>query len=434
MDKYAYFLAAMRAGEYRRRAWIYSAFALIQEAPDAWKADPYPYRIVQTPAGCFFVDPENNNELTQLKGIEPGKPPFAVTEYINLKAGDVPNLKKDLKTRIGNVLFNYTTIVYALNSKLPFQEGRVNARNMEDLILEKLKDTPENEADRKDDEIYVDEYLKYADAIFFLTCYSQICVPAGSPKSMTHAPGIREYRDKLLAEQPDRHNDPAFVAEVDAKLVAYDKEYLKDDRSKDFYIKGKSFDIVRKKRFGMHGAEVGIEEGVGVKLIPNSLSEGWDIKHFPAMNDSLRTGSYNRGAQTMLGGESVKWLLRASSNVSIREDDCNSPVGIERDVTEENYKSFIGFSFVTSKGSIVVDKDNISSFIGKKATVRSPMYCRTKENGYCKVCCGPKLADNPTGLSTAVSETGSAFLDMYMSAAHAKATKLAALDVDTAFT
>lgn len=434
MNKHEFFLTAMRASEYKRRAWLITALALIQEAPDAWKKDPYPYRIVQTPSGYFFVDPDKGNELTQISGATVGKPLFAVTEYIDLKAGDVPNLHKDLRVRIGNVIYNYCCIVHALNSKLPFQEGKVKTGAVEDKIVALLSDDPPEGQEKSKDSIYVSEYLDFVDATFFLTCLSQVCVPAATPKSMVAAPGIQAYRDKLLAEQPTRHSDPAFVAEVDAKLVQYDRDYLKDDRSSDFYINNKSFDIVRKKRFGMHGAEVGIEEGVGIKLIPKSLSEGWDINYFPEMNDSLRTGSYNRGAQTMLGGESVKWLLRASSNIGILADDCETTNGIERPVDKDNWKDYVGYSMVVGRSTVVIDEENIKPFVGKTAILRSPMYCKTPKNGYCKVCCGPKLSINPTGLSTAVSEYGSAFLAMYMAAAHAKAVKLATIDLETAFT
>lgn len=39
------------------------------------------------------------------------------------------------------------------------------------------------------------------------------------------------------------------------------------------------------------------------------------------MIDSLRAGSFNRGAQTVLGGVAFKELLRASSNLRIGADD-----------------------------------------------------------------------------------------------------------------
>lgn len=437
MDKKSFLLAAMKAECFRRRPWLIAALSLIQEEPNAYLKDPYPYRIVHTPSGYFFVDPENELKLTEIKGCEVGKPIFSVRDHIDLKKGDLPNLHKDISECVGNIIYNWVVICWALNGKIPFMEGKIKTSMTEKFILEKLTDNPPEGKERSQDKIYIDEYLQFVDATFFLTCLTQICVPAGTPKSLVAAPGIHEYRNKLLAEQPDRHTDPAFVAEVDAKLVAYDREYLKNDRSSDFYINNKSFDIVRKKLFGMHGAEKGIEENVGIKLIPNSLSEGWDVDYFAAMNDSLRTGSFNRGFQTMLGGESVKWLLRASSNVSIKEDDCETNTGITRAVTKDNYKTFIGFHAVVGNKSVELTSDNVSQLVGKDAVIRSPAYCKTARrvpNGYCKVCCGPKLANNVTGLSTAVSEYGSAFLAMYMSAAHAKATKLATVDLDTAFT
>ena len=57
--------------------------------------------------------------------------------------------------------------------------------------------------------------------------------------------------------------------------------------------------------------------------------------------------------------------------------------------------------------------------------VSSPMYCKLDKTDYCKTCVGKKLADNPTGLSMAVSDYGSTMLYIYMSAVHGKQLKLA---------
>jgi hypothetical protein len=60
--------------------------------------------------------------------------------------------------------------------------------------------------------------------------------------------------------------------------------------------------------------------------------------------------------------------------------------------------------------------------------LRSPMYCKLDKTDYCKICLGERLANNPEGLSIAVSEYGSTFLSIFLSGAHSKSLQLAKLD------
>ena len=83
--------------------------------------------------------------------------------------------------------------------------------------------------------------------------------------------------------------------------------------------------------------------------ITKSLAEGWDITKFPEMMDGSRAGSYSRGAETMLGGEQVKWLLRTSSNMRITQKDCGSRLGYRMQVTPTTIKQLVGFSIVDNK-------------------------------------------------------------------------------------
>ena len=433
MNKLGFFLAAMKAQEHRRRAWVFSAFTLIMEDQDEWKKRPYAYRIVQTPTGHFFVDPDNNMQLTQIDGSKAGEPPFNVHEEVHLGAGDMSNIKKPITTTYGNVFFNAVLTVWALNSKIDFLLGRISPRQMEDMILPRLKDTPATVEERNDKDIYVDEFLNFCDAAFYLAGFTQICVPAATEKSLVAAPGIVQLKERLLKENEERLHDPTVIAKIQAELVQYDRDYLKGDPSENFLIGNKSFQVVRSKMFGMHGAEVGLSESVDVELIRNSLSQGWDVSKFPAMNNSLRAGTFNRSAQTMLGGESVKWLLRASSNMVISKDDCGTKLGLPVNVDNNNFKKLVGFSIVEGNGVKKINTDEeAGTYLGKKVIRRSPMFCNLDKTDYCKVCVGDRLSENPTGLSAAVSEFGSTLMLIYMAAAHGKALVLAHMDYKTA--
>ena len=198
MDKRTFFLRAMAAEEYRRRAWVISAFSQTRENPDAWKTDRYPWRIVQTPTAHFFVDPERDSELTAINDATPGQPPFTFRDPIDLKAGEVPNLYGDVRTTYGNTLFNFLVLVYPFGDRVEFQSGRVSAAQLEDHVLKRTIDEPEGGAKGParppgpasgglEAPLYTSEYVKFSNAMFQLTAFTQLCVPAVTRKTMQAA-------------------------------------------------------------------------------------------------------------------------------------------------------------------------------------------------------------------------------------------------------
>ncbi len=407
---------------------------------DEWKKDPYIGRIVQTPTGAFVVG--EGSELVALEGTQPGQPVFRWLEPLELKAGEIANLSTDVTTTVGNAFVNQTTLVYAMGKKMPFVVGKFNVGKVESEILARLQDSPELGTDIAQDNadpltapIYVHEYLSFVDAMQHLTVYSQLAVWAATEKTMTAPPGVKEYREQLLEEYKDRLHDPEIIALIDKKLVEFDSQYLKGDPGENFLLSAKSRQVVRKKLFLMHGAEQGIEGAVSMELIDNSLSEGWSIDKFPLLNDSLRSGSFNRGAETQLGGEATKWLFRASSNVVVTVDDCGSTMGMMMNVKDDNVEKLVGFSIITQSGpKFIATKEEAGAYLGKTLMRRSPMFCKLDKTDYCKTCVGIKLAENPTAVSLAVAAYGSTFLSLFMKAMHGKVLAVEKMDLQQALT
>ncbi|MGF6603712.1 hypothetical protein P3T23_008466 [Paraburkholderia sp. GAS448] len=454
MDKRTFFLRAMAAEEYRRRAWVISAFSQARENADAWKTDRYPWRIVQTPTAHFFVDPEKDRDLTAIDDATPGQPPFTFREPIDLKAGEVPNLRGDVRTTYGNTLFNFLVLVYPFGDRVEFQLGRVSAAQLEDHVLKRTVDDPIDDpdagagADVKGNRsapapaskgfqapLYTSEYVKFSNAMFQLTAFTQLCVPAVTRKTMQAAPGILELRDRLLEQNRDHLDDPAVVAGIMKELVKYDKEYLKDDEGANFLITKKSWDVVRTRLFSMMGMEAGFGDLTRADLVKTSLAEGWDISKFPSMNDTLRAGSYKRGAETALGGELVKWLLRVSANLGVTQEDCGTRLGLEMTVDEDNLYKLPGSSVVTPDGHEKIDSEEAArGYLGKTIMLRSPMFCALTKTDYCSVCAGSRLSLNPTALSVAISDYGSTFMGLSLSAMHGKVLETARMDYKKAIT
>ena len=428
MLKNDYFLLAMKEKLYEKKAFIISLFSLIREDFSKWKEDPYPYRVVQTPTGHFFCDPQTK-ELVLIDDAVAGEPILHFKNPIELKAGDLPNLKKDITTTIGNVLFNYCCIINSFNDKMDYIEGRVNVSSIESEIVKRLEDTPKEGETRDPKYIYVDEYIKFSNSLMYITNFSQLCVWCSTEKTMTPPPGLKEFKAQLIEKYKDQLNDPTVVALIDAELVKFDTEYLKGDPGQNFLLNGGKALKARKRLYLMYGAEAGFNQTVGVDLIKSSLVDGWEVDKFPIMNDALRAGSYNRGAETQLGGESVKWLLRASSNFNITVDDCGSRLGRKTIVTKDNFKKLIGFNIVTEEGSReITEEDNESTYLGKTLMVRSPMYCKLSSTDFCSKCLGKNLSLNPTGLSLAVSNYGSMFMQLFLKKMHSSTLSIAKVD------
>jgi len=432
MNKRELFLKVIASGEYRRRLWVISAFAVVDQSSSS--IEKTPYKIIKQTDGYYFIDPENNLELTKIDDADISESVFKIKEKITLNPGDLPNVFETIETNYGTALINALVLCYPFKNKVKYINERFSAKKLESLIVDRIVDNPKDSYEVRSDElIYVDEYLKFTDAMFSLVAYTQLCVPAHTEKSLIECPGIKELRDRLLEKYKDRLHDPATIAVIDAELIKFYKEWIKDDDSMGFLISKKSIEIVRKKLFMMHGAEMGLEENVDVTLIKNSLSEGWDVKAFPAMNNSLRAGSFNRGQQTELGGVAFKELLRASSNLRIVNWDCRSKLGVDIKATDGEEHKLIGFTVINSDGSQnKIDKDNVGKYLMKAVKLRSPLYCLLDKTDYCSVCMGDRLSSNPTGLPTVVSDYGSTFLSIFMAAAHAKGLNLAKMNYKTA--
>ena len=440
------FVAAMQAGHYKKIKWLIGAFSIVLEGPTEWQQDAYAYRIVATPLGIFYCNPDNVQELLKVEDGVPGQALYRFKEKMELQPLEIPNygngVDAAITTSYGNLFFNWAVLVHAFGTKIEYHNpsDKVKVGKIEDIILERLHDDPKPGAvalpgsQETDGAIYISEYLKFAEGMFYLTSMTQLCTYGATEKVLLPPPGIKEFKAALLAQYADKLEDKATIAKIDEALIKFDAEYLKGDEAENFLIDDKSRSTVRRKLFLMAGAETGLDENsVKADLIQNSLLEGWDISKFPSMNNSLRAGSFNRGSQTQLGGVSVKWLLRASSNMNVTLDDCGSRLGNITLVSKDNLHRLVGFSMVTQEGSKrIKNKEEAGAYLGKKLLMRSPMYCKLTKTDYCKVCVGERLTVNPDGLSIAVSDYGSAFLAIYMKAMHGKNLQTAKMDLATA--
>lgn len=425
MNKRDLFIKAMKSGLYKKLEWVISAFSISQETDSV-----YGYKLKNDPTGHYYLDPNNLKDWIKIDDSIAGTALYSAKESIDISQEDIPNLKESITSTYGNLLANYVLLVYPFNDKIPYINKRIKLGAIESYILPIFKSNPPKGQERDPKYIYADEYVALGNAVLYCCSFSQLFTWGLTEKIVIPPDWVKEEKAKLIEKYKDSLNEAATVAIIDAELVKKYKEYIKGDPGENFLISSKSTDIVAKKKYLMVGGELGLsEDTVNVALVQNSLDEGWDVDKFPDMLNTLRAGSYNRGAQTVLGGVAVKGLLRASANLNVTVEDCGSRLGLIADIEENNLDRFVGLSVILKDSTKVMSKkEDVGAYLGKRIMVRSPMYCKLDKTDYCKICLGDRLANNPEGLSIAVSEYGSTFLSIFMRGAHAKSLQLAKMD------
>ena len=432
MHKRDYFIAALKAGCFRYKQWVLEAFSITRPRMDG-KGRDFPYALHREADGRYFFDEVGNdsflreNDKIYLEGTFKDEPAFHFRDELVIGVGELPNVRKNITTTYGNALFNQIALVWPFGNKIDYVEGRVSVPQIEKIIEARLVDRPALASEESPNDIYVDEYKRYNEAMFSLAGFTQLCVASATPRTMTTDPQVAIRRAELLEQFKDRLHDPVIQAQIDAELIAIDKAWMKGDPGEGFYLKDKSYSVVRKKLFLLQGAEQGFD--VAGDVIPTSLNDGWNIENLPAMGNSLREGSYNRGALTAQGGEATKFNYRIFQNTRVVEFDCESTLGLEVVLTPANAKYYIASSVITPKGSVELTEENLAQFTGKSIRIRSPAFCRSGGASFCATCIGRKIATTPNAVATYAANIGSVFMSIMLKSMHGKSLSVAKFDL-----
>lgn len=440
MTKAEFFIKAMQAGRLKDKDWILKAFSVV--FPNE-KDKNTPFNIIPFSTGVKtgrvgsdidyrFIGPDGEDVyLTDyMRDKSAIEPVYRLKDRLTIKKGDIENLKKpSIETNYGNLLTNWLLLVYPFGDIIEYMEGRFSlAGSIEPILVKKLTSEPKD-GKYEPGVIYVSMYNKYRKAASLIAGLSQLCVPSATEKSMSTHPDMEKLKAELLEKYKGRLDDPAVIAEMEAAMIKLDAEWLKGDPAEGFLIDSKSRTVVRKKTFMWTGLETAFTDGTGGKLLATNLSDGISLKDLPEHANNLREGSFDRGAETALGGDEVKKMLDITQNATIAEDDCGTKIGFPMNLSEDVAKISIG-QYIFEKGGkeTLLTDDNIKSYIGKDIVLRTAYFCKTARSSVCKKCIGTTYAEHPTGIATAISNVGSTFMYIFMGSMHAKALETATFD------
>lgn len=438
MKRNEYLKKALAAGLVDKLAWLYSAFAIVQEAAESYKKDPYPFRIISQHSRYQFID--EKGEIVDIEDSSTKEPLFRFKEEINIDSSWASNIKEVTNTKIGNLIFNSVVITPVFKKKFPFQAGKLNLGDIEKYIASRLQDNiPVTDRDESDPgKIYVDEYLHFRDNLVYLEQLAPLTNWSATRKGITKSPELASFKKKLLQEYEGRLNDPAIFAEYESKLKAFDKEWLKDDPAFGTFLKGKVLGVSRKKLFLGIGIPERLDTKTPVVPIIQSLEEGQptDPEKLSAVINGARFGSFSRGAETVNGGVVSKTVIRIGSNFVVDMQDCGTQFGIEKTFNSDTIHTLIGRVVVEKSKSVLIEKiEQAKYYLDRPVIIRTPATCQAGPGDrLCLVCSGNALSQHKEGLAIPFTEVSHLILNQSLKAMHGTELSTALVDLEKVLT
>lgn len=409
MTKLDYFIYSVKNGLYLHRAWLLSTYGIM--------ANDYSNDFITIRDQKLYVKVKDLTfQMEELiTDFAFGEPIYGKKEKVLVKNNTLPFIEGDQDTTYGRMIINCLILWYPYQGKIKYQNQYMKPSHIDDLAYELLKSGKST----------VEEHIRFENACSMITCLTQTGVPSASRRSMIPNPEVPKLKKKLLEENKDKLEDPAVIADIQNQLIAADKQYLEGDSSLGFFIKGKNFNVTRLKTMGMYGAEPDFYDESKLSLMTTSLSEGWTKDNMQLLINNLRGGSFARGKETALGGESTKITSRIFQNYRIDVDDCHTAIGLKTRINKANYKNLVGRYEVGATAPLTMEVLTRYMKERKVIQLRSPAYCAVNETSFCKRCFGDQVANNGLGLNSQAIIATSAMMYISMGAMHSKQLSVA---------
>lgn len=376
----------------------------------------------------LYVKLNEENDLAKIVDYEPGKALFDHQEKITIDSNIISSVNGKTVTKIGRLLLNAVIFPKHVEKRTGFLNPPLDEKLDVDAFTSVFESRIANPEDRQTPtSITVKEAIEISDNIMFFDSLGTYLVTACTPKTITRAEGITEYRDKLIKEMGDDIHDSVKLVEFENKLRDYDKEYLKGDPAAENVFVGKTA-VGRFKTYGIYGKGLDfVNDASNDTLVMRSVADGLstDPEELPKYFNDLRYGSFARGSNTALGGYVYKILQRSLGGLVIDDKPCNTTRGYVKKMTKQEVKYAIGrYIKQSGKWHLITSKEEAKALLGKVVEMRSPVYCTTKGNKVCYACMSMRYKYLSNGVTNIASENSSAILTMFLKLNHGTETSV----------
>ena len=205
---------------------------------------------------------------------------------------------------------------------------------------------------------------------------------------------INKKKQELLKKYDEglKAKDPKVMSQIEAELLDYAKEKLKDDPSIDMFNSGAraSFGNNFKNMFVCKGAVKHPDPTKGYDLITSGYMDGISKEDYPAIATSLSAGPYSRAKKTETGGYWEKLFLRAFQHLKLLPagSDCGTTKTLKIYLTNDNIDDWM-YSYIVEGNKLTeLTSDNRSKYLNKEVKFRFSALCEAKDGHFCNKCAG----------------------------------------------
>ena len=258
---------------------------------------------------------------------------------------------------------------------------------------------------------------------------SSISKATGKPNE-----NVMKKKEELLKKNKKaiEAGDTIVAATIEKELLKQAEKELDGDYGMDIYKSGAnaSFSNNYKAMFIMKGPVKDNLTGESY-VITSNYSDGMKKEDLHSHYDSLVYGAYSKGVNTQSSGYLTKKFLAAYQGIVLdkKGTNCGTKITFNLKVTPFN-KSMLMYQYIVENNKLVLlDENNIDSYVGKYIHVRLPGGCTGDKT--CNICAGEYFYmtdDYNIGLTTSVA-SGS-LLNKSMKKFHDTSVKLNKISID----
>ena len=379
-----------------KNAWVVedecvtSLFTLTYEKKDAKQVNPedvkkYLSMPIADMTLNFFINVFGKH-TTMDKKISDHRVKYRTYDLMTVPANHFYEGQPEIKTTVGRYLYNkFVFVTSDLIKIVKFQNLTLNSKKSEALNRWIGNIYLNDQINR----LQYNEYIKRRDILLhwlagvLSSTVTQAFIKPNKEVEKKRAEVIKKYKDGI-----DKH-DINVINKVEKEMCDFAKEILKDDSGMELYDSGQlSFNNNYKNNFIFKGAARDIIKNK-VDFIPQSFSNGFDIKHIPLMSNGLVFAEYQKGVKTQTSGYMGKRIMALLQMMQVDEPgtDCGTKNPIPFLITERN-KSTNYYVYIVEDGKLkLLTPENINDYVGKTVMLRSPMSC-ISPGKICSKCAG----------------------------------------------
>jgi hypothetical protein len=292
-----------------------------------------------------------------------------------------------------------------------------------------------------EDEITTEDLKQWENLVQWMMPFEDIMSPNHTEKQITCTKAMNKKKAELLKKYKPLLDagDPKAAEDMEKELLAYAKEYLKDDPYMDTVDSGAGgkFENNFKNMYLMKGAVMNPDPNAKQKysVITSSYMDGVTAEEYSVIAGAGAAGAYSRGKKTETGGYWEKLFVAAYQHIKLdpKGSDCHTDKYITVNLDKDNIDDYMYCYAIRPNGSLeLIDSKTRNKYIGKKTKLRFASMCKST-TGICNMCAGNLLYVGAENIGATMAQIPDVLKNKCMKAFHDSTVSTTEFDAMKAF-